>query len=108
MLKKMILPFELKKIDASDEKFFTFEGYLSTFNNTDLGDDVVIPGAFKETIAELEAKGGHLPILWQHNHDQPLGIFTSMKEDEKGLFIKFTTTRNTFIIIFLFIISHCF
>lgn len=86
MMKKMVVPFEVKQIQEDDD-FFIFEGYLSTFGNVDLGDDVVMPGAFKDTIAELEAKGGHLPVLWQHNHDQPVGIFTEIKEDEKGLFV---------------------
>lgn len=87
MLKKMVVPFLVKQF-GEEEDFFTFEGYASTFGNIDLGDDVVMPGAFEETIKELEAKGGNLPVLWQHNHDQPLGIFTEMKEDSKGLFVK--------------------
>lgn len=87
MLKKMVVPFLVKELHE-EEDFFMFEGYASTFGNVDLGDDVVMPGAFKDTIKELQDKGGNLPVLWQHNHDQPLGIFTEMKEDDKGLFVK--------------------
>lgn len=87
MLKKMVVPFLVKEF-GEEEDFFTFEGYASTFGNIDLGDDVVMPGAFKDTIDELKAKGGFLPVLWQHNHDHPLGIFFEMNEDEKGLFVK--------------------
>lgn len=87
MLKKMVVPFLVKEF-GEEEDFFTFEGYASTFGNIDLGDDVVMPGAFKDTIKELKDNGAFLPVLWQHNHDQPLGIFTEMREDEKGLFVK--------------------
>ena len=85
-MEKLVLPFEIKQIKEDDD-FFMFEGYLSTFGNVDLGDDVVMPGAFKETIEELESKGAFLPVLWQHKHVEPVGVFTSMKEDQKGLFV---------------------
>ena len=32
--------------EEDDENYGTFEGYGSVFNNTDLGNDVIRPGAF--------------------------------------------------------------
>ena len=41
--------FELKQFDE-DDKFFRFEGFASTFGNTDLVDDIVVRGAFTESL----------------------------------------------------------
>ena len=45
------------------EDFFEIEGYLSTFNNIDLVDDVVMPGAFKDFINSVQDKKVKLPLL---------------------------------------------
>jgi HK97 family phage prohead protease len=88
-MKKMVVPFEVKQI-TEDADYFMFEGYASTFGNTDLGDDVVVAGAFTQTIAELMAskKTGKLPALWQHDCDEPIGSYTELQEDARGLFVK--------------------
>lgn len=88
-MKKMVVPFEVKEI-TEDGDYFIFEGYASTFGNVDRGLDVVMPGAFLETIAELmsSAKAGKLPALWQHNSDMPIGSYTEFREDSHGLFVK--------------------
>lgn len=88
-MKKMVVPFEVKAI-TEDEDYFIFEGYASVFGNIDLGGDIVQPGAFKETVQELMAskKVGKLPVLWQHDHSMPIGTFTDLREDSRGLFVK--------------------
>jgi HK97 family phage prohead protease len=70
---------ELKDVQADG----TFEGYASVFGNVDSYGDIVEPGAFKKTIAD---KGGQVPILWQHDAYEPIGVSQSMSEDGKGLF----------------------
>ena len=51
-----IKSFDLKN-SVVDEVGRTFEGYASTFGNTDLVGDIIKPGAFKKTIAEgLQSK----------------------------------------------------
>ena len=72
------------KINELDEQG-TFVGYASVFNNVDLGDDVMLPGAFKRTIKN---SGGIIPILSSHDPDKEIGITQSMKEDDYGLEIK--------------------
>lgn len=64
----------------------TFEGYGSVFNNTDLGNDVIKDGAFTKTLRERGAKG--VKLLYQHKTDMPIGVFTEIKEDDHGLYVK--------------------
>jgi HK97 family phage prohead protease len=66
----------------------TFAGYGSVFNNVDSYNDVVMPGAFNGTLAQWQAKGRFPPILWQHDSKQPIGPFTAMREDAKGLYVE--------------------
>ena len=76
-------PFEVKAT-AEENNIFTFEGYASTFNNIDYGDDIVIRGAFSNSLA----KDSQVPILWQHQMNEVIGISVQLYEDDKGLFIK--------------------
>jgi Escherichia/Staphylococcus phage prohead protease len=65
-----------------------FEGHGSTFGNVDLGDDIVMPGAFKRSLAE-HRKGGVLPqMFWMHRPEQVPGKWLEMQEDSKGLLVK--------------------
>lgn len=75
--------FEVKAVGEEDN-FFTFKGYASTFNNIDYGDDVVVRGAFANSLA----KNAQVPILWQHQMSEPVGVSTQLYEDDKGLYIE--------------------
>lgn len=78
-------PFEIKSI--SDDG--TFEGYGSVFGVKDLGDDIVMPGAFQKTLADHESRHTKPKMLWSHSHQtMPPGIWTEMREDDKGLFLR--------------------
>lgn len=61
------------------------EGYASTFGNVDSAGDVIAPGAFTRTLAAWRAKGRPVPVLWQHDAYDPIGVTTSIEEDDKGL-----------------------
>jgi HK97 family phage prohead protease len=63
----------------------TFTGYGSVFGVVDSYQEVVAPGAFTESLNELNAKGRPVPVLWQHRGDQPIGIWDSLVQDERGL-----------------------
>jgi hypothetical protein len=63
----------------------SFEGYGSVFNITDQGGDVVVPGAFVESLASQKATGRMPAMLWQHRQAEPIGVYTSMEEDAIGL-----------------------
>ena len=74
--------FEMKS-SYSDDEFFYFEGYASTFNDVDNHDDMVVRGAFVDS---LQIK---MPVmLWQHDQTMPIGVYMEAREDEHGLYVK--------------------
>jgi len=77
----------LQEFKALDETSGSFEGYLSVFGNIDSYKDIVEPGAFQKTIKDATSRGGKylFPVLWQHDPKEPIGGFTNMKEDGRGL-----------------------
>ena len=66
----------------------TIEGYGSVFGVRDNYDDVIANGAFANSIKSHQTEGTMPAMLWQHNSDHPIGIWTEMVEDTKGLRIK--------------------
>jgi len=72
--------FDVKSIDEQG----VFEGYAAVFGNVDLGGDVIEPGAFKKTLQE----NPRMPILWQHNPTEPIGVTLEAYEDGRGLKVK--------------------
>lgn len=74
------LSLDLKAVEVDG----TFEGYASLFNREDLSRDVVLPGAFAESLAVRGAVG--TKMLFQHDANQPIGVWTSLKEDARGLY----------------------
>ena len=83
-MNKKDLSFEIKSV--SDDGLFS--GYASVFDNVDSYGDIVRKGAFVESISEWEAKGKMPPILWNHDPSDPIGVYTKMQEDDKGLFVE--------------------
>jgi HK97 family phage prohead protease len=65
-----------------------FEGYASVFGIVDQGGDCVLPGAFIKSIAKAKADRRLIPMLWQHDRTRPIGTWTDMAEDSKGLYVK--------------------
>lgn len=63
-----------------------FSGYGSIFGNVDRGGDIVAKGAFAKSLAAWKKSGRNVPVLWQHQTDQPIGSWPVLKEDGIGLF----------------------
>lgn len=63
----------------------TFSGYGSVFGNVDSYNEIVAPGAFKASLKTIKESGDPLPVLWQHNPDKPIGGYTELAEDARGL-----------------------
>lgn len=63
----------------------TFDGYGSVWGVVDSYQEIVAPGAFTDSLAELAAKGRPVPVLWQHRSDTPIGIWDKLEEDDHGL-----------------------
>lgn len=66
----------------------TFEGYMSVAGNVDSYGDIVKPGAFANSLAKHKREGTKPLLLWQHNPDEPIGVWDEMAEDGTGLYGK--------------------
>lgn len=64
------------------------EGYASFFGLTDQGGDVVLKGAYANSLKALKSKGRSVKMLWQHDPSQPIGIWDEVREDARGLYVK--------------------
>ena len=64
-----------------------FDGYASLFGVPDLARDVVMAGAFHDSLAMRGGAQG-IRLLWQHDPREPVGIFTHMREDKHGLYVR--------------------
>jgi HK97 family phage prohead protease len=59
------------------------EGYASLFGEIDQARDMVMPGAFAQT---LKARGlRKIPMLFQHDPSEPVGVWLELREDFRGL-----------------------
>ncbi len=62
------------------------EGYASRFAQRDLNDDVVVKGAFRDTLLRSGARG--VRMLYQHQPRAVIGRWDEVFEDEVGLFVR--------------------
>ncbi|MEA2907237.1 MAG: uncharacterized protein QOI12_4624 [Alphaproteobacteria bacterium] len=64
----------------------TVEGYASLFGEVDQARDMVMAGAFRET---LRLRGiRRVPMLFQHDPAEPVGVWLELREDQRGLFAR--------------------
>jgi uncharacterized protein len=63
-----------------------FEGYASLFHREDMGHDVILPGAFRESLLKRGAQA--IKMLFQHNPAEPIGVWDEIKEDARGLYVR--------------------
>jgi HK97 family phage prohead protease len=63
----------------------TIEGYGSVFGVRDDYDDVIAAGAFVDSLKAHKAATTMPAMLWQHDADEPIGVWSEMTEDAKGL-----------------------
>lgn len=64
----------------------SFSGYASLFGEVDLGKDAIEAGAFLKSVRERGAGG--IRMLWQHDPNQPIGVWTEVREDKRGLYVE--------------------
>lgn len=98
--RKVIRPLERKNNgNVRETRSFVFEvratgddgsveGYGSVFGVKDSYDDVIAAGAFARSLGEHKSAGTMPAMLWQHDPSEPIGVWTDMTEDAKGLKIK--------------------
>ena len=73
---------DLKAVEADG----SFSGYASRFGVVDLGRDLVLPGAFAESLARRGPRG--IKMLFQHDPAEPIGVWLELREDAHGLFVR--------------------
>ncbi len=74
---------EIKAI--GDEGEGRFQAYASTFGVVDSYGDMVVQGAFAETLGDFGPGGADIPLYWRHRMDDPfmlIGKTLAAKEDE--------------------------
>ena len=64
----------------------SFEGYASLFGREDKGRDIIMPGAFRASLARRGAS--NVRMLFQHDPAQPIGVWESIREDARGLYVR--------------------
>lgn len=82
--------------DDVDGQTGEFSGYGAVFGNVDSHGDVITPGAFAKTLGEWERRGSLPSMRLMHGtmanpfsgDDTPIGVWKSMREDAKGLFVE--------------------
>lgn len=79
--KRMAFALQVKALGADG----TFAGYASVFDIVDNQKDIMIKGAFSAT---LKQGAGAVKLLWQHQQDEPIGVFERMFEDSVGLYVE--------------------
>ena len=62
------------------------EGYASLFQVADLGHDMVMPGAFTDTLRRKGAQG--IRMLWQHDPAEVIGTWLDLRETALGLQVR--------------------
>jgi len=88
-MKKKMKDFDVKFTDFNEEEGVA-SGYLSIFNNVDHAGDMVVKGAFKESLQSKDT----IPFLFQHDPSLQIGVMSCI-EDDKGLFVKCKYYLNT-------------
>ena len=63
-------------------------GYASLFGAEDHGGDVVAPGAYAASLRRLAEAGQRVKMLWQHDPARPIGVWDTVREDGRGLFVR--------------------
>lgn len=61
-------------------------GYASFFDVVDQKRDRIVKGAFTKTITAWRLLGKMPKMLWQHDPKCPIGTWTHLREDGKGLY----------------------
>ena len=62
------------------------EGYASLFGEVDQARDMVMPGAFAQSLRLRGVR--RIPMLFQHDPAEPIGIWQDIVEDWRGLRVR--------------------
>lgn len=77
------LDFEIRE-DGEGEGIF--EGHAAIFDKENSHGEIVQRGSFKDTLKSRGTKG--VKMLFSHDRAMPIGKWTELREDSKGLFVR--------------------
>jgi HK97 family phage prohead protease len=80
--------FVATKLKAAEGEPGAIEGYLSVFGVRDSYNEIVMPGAFANSLARHKREGTYPLLLWQHDPYEPIGVWEDLADDGKGLYAK--------------------
>lgn len=89
-MSRLTLPVEVEWKAAAGSSTGELEGYASVFGTVDLEGDVVMPGAFRKTIADWNRAARPLPLIADHQltTEGLIGSVHHLAEKAKGLFFR--------------------
>jgi HK97 family phage prohead protease len=76
---------QIKASEDPDAPEGTIEGYGSKYGLVDSYGEEVQSGAFRKSLRDWKKRKRVIPMLWQHQSDQPIGGWHDYEEDETGL-----------------------
>jgi HK97 family phage prohead protease len=62
-----------------------FSAVAWAFGEPDRQGDIIDKGAFVASLAQYAKNGNLPPLLWQHDHNEPVGSWLELKETAEGL-----------------------
>jgi len=81
---------EVLVIKSATKDNITISGYASVFGIIDNHNDIVLRGAFEGISQKTNVK-----FLWQHDQTKPIGVITSIAEDDYGLYVEGSINCST-------------
>lgn len=91
MTRETGLKAQAAQVKTAEEDEGTFEAVVAVFGNVDAYGDVILKGAFLDTLKEWEESGYPIPAVWSHDKDDPfshIGTVVEAKETDLGLWVK--------------------
>ncbi len=80
----MTTPFQVKELGVGG----TIAGYASVFDEIDAQSDVVARGAFAKSLLKYKQSKSSPAMLWMHDTAAPIGVWTRLHEDARGLYVE--------------------
>jgi uncharacterized protein len=85
----------VKSFELDDSDVGTFTCYGSKFDVVDQANEVVVKGAFIDSLQRHQELGTMPIMLWNHDTDEIIGKWVEAEEDEVGLKLKGKFNLNT-------------
>ncbi len=82
----MLAPNDISISRLAVESDGAVEGYASLFGVVDQARDMMMPGAFATSLRTRGLR--RIPMLFQHDPSEPIGIWLELREDLRGLFAR--------------------